>query len=53
MTMQHIETDYLVIGSGASGMAFADTLVQESDATSPSLTATPSRVGIGTMLTRL
>jgi NAD(P)-binding Rossmann-like domain len=28
--MQHIETDYLVIGSGASGMAFADTLVQES-----------------------
>ncbi len=30
--MQHIETDYLVIGSGASGMAFADTLVQESDA---------------------
>lgn len=30
--MQHIETDYLIIGSGASGMAFADTLVQESDA---------------------
>jgi hypothetical protein len=30
--MQHIATDYLVIGSGASGMAFADTLVQESDA---------------------
>jgi NAD(P)-binding Rossmann-like domain len=30
MTMQHIETDYLIIGSGASGMAFADTLVQES-----------------------
>ncbi len=30
--MQHIETDYLVVGSGASGMAFADTLVQESDA---------------------
>jgi hypothetical protein len=25
MTMQHIETDYLIIGSGASGMAFADT----------------------------
>jgi NAD(P)-binding Rossmann-like domain len=31
--VQHIETDYLIIGSGASGMAFADTLVQESDAT--------------------
>ena len=30
--MQHIETDYLIVGSGASGMAFADTLVQESDA---------------------
>ena len=30
--MQHIETDYLVIGSGASGLAFADTLVQESEA---------------------
>jgi NAD(P)-binding Rossmann-like domain len=30
--VQHIETDYLVIGSGASGMAFADTLVQESAA---------------------
>ena len=30
--MQHTETDYLVIGSGASGMAFADTLLQESDA---------------------
>jgi hypothetical protein len=30
--MQHIETDYLIIGSGAVGMAFADTLVQESDA---------------------
>ena len=28
--MQHTETDYLIIGSGASGMAFADTLVQES-----------------------
>ena len=30
--MQQLETDYLVIGSGATGMAFADTLVQESDA---------------------
>ena len=30
--MQHLETDYLIIGSGASGMAFADTLLQESDA---------------------
>ncbi len=30
--MQDIETDYLIIGSGASGLAFADTLVQESDA---------------------
>ena len=27
-----IETDYLVIGAGASGLAFADTLLDESDA---------------------
>jgi NAD(P)-binding Rossmann-like domain len=32
MHMAHIETDYLVIGSGASGLAFADTLVQETSA---------------------
>jgi NAD(P)-binding Rossmann-like domain len=30
--MKTMETDYLVIGSGASGMAFVDTLVQETDA---------------------
>jgi NAD(P)-binding Rossmann-like domain len=30
--MAHPETDYLIIGSGASGMAFADTLVQETNA---------------------
>ncbi len=30
--MASTETDYLIIGSGASGMAFADTLVQETDA---------------------
>ncbi|WP_181443483.1 NAD(P)-binding protein [Porphyrobacter sp. YT40] len=30
--MTTIETDYLVIGAGAVGMAFADTLVTESDA---------------------
>jgi hypothetical protein len=28
--MQHIYTDYLVVGSGAVGMAFVDTLLQES-----------------------
>jgi hypothetical protein len=27
--MQHIETDYLVIGAGAVGMAFVDTLLEE------------------------
>lgn len=30
--MRTLETDYLVIGAGASGMAFADTLVAHSDA---------------------
>ena len=30
--MRELETDYLVIGAGASGMAFADTLVAQSDA---------------------
>jgi hypothetical protein len=31
--METIETDYLVVGAGASGMAFADALIQHSDAT--------------------
>ncbi len=30
--MAHIETDYLIIGSGAVGLAFADTLLDETDA---------------------
>ncbi|MEL6216216.1 MAG: FAD/NAD(P)-binding protein, partial [Pseudomonadota bacterium] len=31
--MNHsLETDYLVVGSGAVGMAFADILLSESDA---------------------
>ena len=30
--MPHFETDYLVIGAGATGLAFADTLLQESSA---------------------
>ena len=29
--MPQIETDYLVVGAGATGMAFVDTLVAESD----------------------
>ena len=31
--METIETDYLVIGAGTAGMAFADTLLDETDAT--------------------
>jgi len=30
--MNEIETDYLVVGAGASGMAFVDALIAESDA---------------------
>ena len=30
--MQRLETDYLVIGSGAVSMAFVDTMLDESDA---------------------
>ena len=30
--MARIDTDYLIIGSGAVGMAFADTLLDETDA---------------------
>ncbi|MFP3631640.1 NAD(P)-binding protein, partial [Burkholderia sp. SIMBA_045] len=30
--MSLIETDYLVVGAGASGMAFVDSLIQHSDA---------------------
>jgi hypothetical protein len=30
--MKEIETDYLVVGAGASGMAFVDALIAESDA---------------------
>ena len=32
MTTSRIETDYLIIGSGATGLAFADTLIAETDA---------------------
>jgi NAD(P)-binding Rossmann-like domain len=30
--MREVETDYLVVGAGASGMAFADTLIAHTDA---------------------
>lgn len=33
MTLKTLETDYLVVGSGAVGMAFADVLLAETDAT--------------------
>ena len=32
MTNQTLETDYLIVGAGAMGMAFADTLLTETDA---------------------
>jgi hypothetical protein len=30
--MQYLDTDYLVIGSGTAGLAFADTLIEQTDA---------------------
>lgn len=33
MTTRNIETDYLIVGAGAAGMAFADILLAETDAT--------------------
>jgi hypothetical protein len=36
--MQQTETDYLIIGSGASGMAFADTLLQETQGSDTHIT---------------
>lgn len=36
--MQHTETDYLIIGSGAVGMAFVDTLLQETEGTDSHIT---------------
>jgi 2-polyprenyl-6-methoxyphenol hydroxylase-like FAD-dependent oxidoreductase len=32
LTVREVETDYLVVGAGASGMAFADTLLAHTDA---------------------
>ncbi|MEL6693372.1 MAG: FAD/NAD(P)-binding protein, partial [Pseudomonadota bacterium] len=29
--MGHLETDYLIVGAGASGMAFADTILSATD----------------------
>jgi NADH dehydrogenase FAD-containing subunit len=32
MNINPIETDYLIVGAGAAGMAFADTILTETDA---------------------
>ena len=46
--MHTIEADYLVVGAGAMGMAFLDTLVSETEArVVVVVTATMRPVGIG------
>ena len=41
--METLEADYLVIGGGAMGVAFADVLVAESDATAAARKSTIKR----------
>jgi len=48
MGRREIETDYLVVGAGAAGMAFADALVAASDARASSSTAGTRPAAIGT-----
>ena len=43
-----LEADYLIVGAGAMGMAFADTLVAETDASVVSSIGTRSPAGTGT-----
>ena len=51
--MTEIETDYLIVGSGAMGMAFADTLLTESDADMVIVDRHAKPAGIGMSLIRL
>ncbi len=43
--MREIETDYLVVGAGVSGMAFVDSLIAESDAEVVAMTARDDDLG--------
>ena len=51
--MTTLETDYLVVGAGAMGMAFTDTLVTETDAQVVIVDRAMRPVGTGTGHTRL
>ena len=48
-----VDVDYLIIGAGAMGMAFADVLLNETDATFAIVDDRASPAGTGMMLTRL
>ena len=46
----NLSADYLIVGSGAMGMAFADVLVEESDASLIIIDKNDSPGGIGILL---
>ena len=53
MTPNSIEADYLIVGAGAAGMAFADTILTDTNARILMVDRHHRPAGTGTTLTRL